>query len=164
MGAWVASMLLAARVALHDFWEASMQYLGRLFSVIALSTATLVLAAVGAPSADAIAQEFTTSTTWTVPAGVSCVTFDLVGAQGGTGGANQALPALPGAPGGLGGEVSVELAVTSSASLTVDVGTAAATARASSAAGPVVRVAEPAAVPEAVASVEAAVAAEARRG
>jgi hypothetical protein len=97
--------------------------IGRLLAVVVLVTGILAVGAVGAPSAGAVTQEFTASTPWTVPAGVTCVTFDLIGARGGNGGANQFVPAMPGAPGGLGGEVAVELAVTANATLTIDVGT-----------------------------------------
>jgi hypothetical protein len=99
-----------------------MSRFGRLLAVIGLSVGTLALGAVGAPSASAISQEFTSSTAWTVPAGVTCVTFDVIGARGGDGGTLVLNDALPGADGGLGGEVSVTLAATPNSALVLDVG------------------------------------------
>ena len=52
-------------------------------------------------------ETFSQSGTWTVPEGVGCVTFAVVGAQGGTGGAYELAAAAPGtsavSPGGAGG-------------------------------------------------------------
>ncbi|MCX4961065.1 Ig-like domain-containing protein [Streptomyces virginiae] len=61
--------------------------------------------------------------TFTVPAGVTAVTVDLFGAEGGSA-AGFVLPSPPndGAPGGLGGETRADLAVTPGQSLQITVG------------------------------------------
>jgi hypothetical protein len=76
--------------------------------IAALAT-TAALVTVGDANAKGVLATFQTpgTFTWTVPAGVDQVRFDVYGAAGGAGGGNQALTGeLPTDPGGLGGQVS----------------------------------------------------------
>jgi hypothetical protein len=73
-----------------------------------------------------ITQSFFSSTTWTVPAGVTYVTVTASGAGGGSGGSDSS--GNPGGAGGPGGLAEATVAVTPGGNLSISVGTAGANA------------------------------------
>ncbi|CAB4160638.1 Phage tail repeat like [uncultured Caudovirales phage] len=91
-------------------------------SGLSLSGGTLGLTNSGAPTFRT--QTFTSSGTWTVPAGVTRVKVWVIGAGGGGGAGNSGAENDPsGGPGGNGGSALAYVDVTPGASITVTVGT-----------------------------------------
>ena len=100
-----------------------------LLAIVTLAFSALVLPAPTPASATPASgtETFTASAPWTVPAGVSSVTFTVSGARGGTGGGGYQDSTLtiydPGGSGGVGAVVTGKLAVTSGEVLSIGVAT-----------------------------------------
>ncbi len=104
--ALVTITVVLASLAFAQVAEATVHSCGS--PVLSGATATVTCAYDGTTGADGTPQ------TWTVPAGVTQATFEVLGAQGGDGGADICGPA-----GGLGGETTAILPVTAGSLFTI---------------------------------------------